>query len=404
MSLSPDQHARLHSHALDLFSFFGAPSVNSAGGFYQMDDAGNPIVGAQPGGTERGLHETTRMVHSFGLAHLMGIAGAKDIMDHAMAYLTKGHHDTEFGGYFWTVDNNGPVRDDKQAYGHAFVLLAAATAGLAGHTEAKALHDDAMNVILTRFWDDKAGALTEEYNRDWSPISEYRGQNSNMHGTEALMAAYETWGDKRCLDMALRIAERVINTNARAAGWVVPEHFDDSWTVARDYAGDPMFRPAGTTPGHALEWSRLLIQLWQLSGRENAWMVEAAVALFDNATKLGWAHPQGGFHYTLDWDGHPDMKNRLWWPLCEGAAAASVLFNVTKEPRFSEWFDRIWVLLEDQFIDHKNGGWWPELDEEGAPKSDVFCGKPDIYHALQACLIPLYPQSKGIGPAIAQAR
>lgn len=392
-------HDRLLSHARDLFHFFGAPAVNPKGGFYQLDGKGAPILGGAKG-TLRELHETTRMVHCYALGTLLGIAGAREIMDHAMVYLTNGHRDPINGGYYWGVDDVSPERSDKQAYGHAFVLLAAASAGLVGHPDAKALHDDVMGIILSRFWDDDAGAMTEEYTADWHKLSDYRGQNSNMHSTEALMAAYETWGDQRCLDMAVRIAERIINQNARKAGWVVPEHFDNDWNVDPDFAGDPMFRPAGTTPGHALEWARLLLQLWQLTGKTQAWMKEASIALFDKAVEQGWSEPRGGFHYTLHWDGQADMPNRFWWPCCEGAAAASVLAHITGEARFAEWEAKIWETLERDFIDHTDGGWWPEVDANGAPRTTVFKGKPDIYHALQACLIPLFPQDQGIGPSI----
>ena len=66
--------------------------------------------------------------------------------------------------------------------------------------------------------------------------------------------------------MAESIAALIIGRHAREQGWRVAEHFDGEWNVDRDYAGDPMFRPKGTTPGHALEWSRLLVQLWELGG------------------------------------------------------------------------------------------------------------------------------------------
>jgi hypothetical protein len=42
--------------------------------------------------------------------------------------------------------------------------------------------------------------------------------------------------------------ERIIHVNARAHGWLAPEHFDESWKVRLDYnrdlPADP-FRPYG---------------------------------------------------------------------------------------------------------------------------------------------------------------
>ena len=101
-----------------------------------------------------------------------------------------------------------------------------------------------------------------------------------MHLTEALMAAFEATGERGYLDKAESVASLIINRHARSEGWRVAEHFTGSWEVDRAYQGDPMFRPSGTTPGHALEWSRLLVQLWELGGRSQGWMIEAAKGLF----------------------------------------------------------------------------------------------------------------------------
>ncbi len=86
-----------------------------------------------PEHTERPLHETTRMVHCFAIAHLLGRQGAADFVDHGLAALRNRHRDARHGGYFWSFDDNGPRERDKLAYGHAIVLLAAASAKCAGH-------------------------------------------------------------------------------------------------------------------------------------------------------------------------------------------------------------------------------------------------------------------------------
>ena len=50
-----------------------------------------------------------------------------------MNYIWNQHRDRKNGGYFWSLDNNGPVDSNKQGYGHAFVLLAASSAKTIGH-------------------------------------------------------------------------------------------------------------------------------------------------------------------------------------------------------------------------------------------------------------------------------
>lgn len=380
----------LFEQAGNLFDFFEPHSLNSQGGFYALDDLGQPLpAAAGHDGFERQLHETTRMVHCFTIGKLVGRPCADDFIDHGMDFLWNRHRDTKNGGYYWGVDNSAVTNPTKQAYGHAFVLLASASAKVAGHPDADRLMQDITDVLLQRFWESEFGATSEEYTADWQAISDYRGQNSNMHLTEALMAAYEVSDNQMYLDMAESIAELIINRHAREQGWRVAEHFNAQWQVDRNYAGDPMFRPAGTTPGHALEWSRLLVQLWALGGQQKDWIAEAAKALFLKTVDIGWSSKTGGFYYTLDWDDRPDRSDRFWWVAAEGIGAADALGKIDDDPIFETWYRRIWGVVDAHFIDHEHGGWIPELDDELRRVNRVFTGKPDLYHALQACLLPL---------------
>ena len=387
----PAHRQWLLDQARTLFALFQQRAFNPSGGFYPLGGDGTPLPPPGPGGVVRGLHDTTRMVHCFAMAHLLGLPGADRMIDHGIAFLSSHHKDQRNGGWFWQVDDRGPVDATKQAYGHAFVLLASASAMVVGHPGAAGLMSDVTDVLLRRFWDATAGATTEEYAADWSPLGPYRGQNSNMHLTEALMAAFEASGNRDYLTMAERIADLIINRHARAEGWRVAEHFDGNWQVDRSYEGNPMFRPAGTTPGHALEWSRLLVQLWELGGRRLAWLSEAAEALFLHTCAIGWDRETGGFYYTLDWSDRPSRPDRYWWPCAEAIAAASVLRQISANPAFEVWYRRVWSFAATHLIDWHHGGWFPELGPDLTPVNKVFTGKPDLYHAVQACLIPLLP-------------
>ena len=273
----------------------------------------------------RPLHATTRMVHCFAIGHLSGRPGAGDFVDHGMRAILERHRDASNGGYFWSFDDDGPRETDKLAYGHAFVLLAASSARIAGHPSADRLLADISEILDRRFWEPAHGASAEEFSADWSPISAYRGQNSNMHLTEALMAAFEATGDRLYLERAESIADLILRRMAGSNDWRVPEHYRADWTIDREYKGSDMFRPYGTTPGHWLEWARLALQLWALGGRRVEWLPGAARSLFAQAIGPGWDAARGGFYYTLDWSGRPLIRDRLWWPCCEGIGAATFL-------------------------------------------------------------------------------
>lgn len=395
----PFHRQYLMRQANNLFDFFQAPSLNPKGGFYELDDDGRPL---SPENAVRQIHVTTRMVHCFTIGSLIGRPGSDEIVDHGMQYIWEKHRDQRHGGYVWSLDDDGFQDASKQAYGHAFVLLAASSAKLLGHPLADKVMADVTEVIDRHFWDDKIGAVREEFAQDWSPLSDYRGQNSNMHLTEALMAAYEASGNRAYLDKATRIAELIIRRNAVPLGHRVAEHFHSDWSLDKEYMGSEMFRPSGTTPGHWLEWSRLLFQLFILGHKEHSWMTEASRNLFRESVALGWDEVHGGFFYTLDWDNKPVMREKLWWPVSEAIGAAAFIAAHDTDPFFELWYRRLWDYTENHVIDHRRGGWLSELTEDLTPTSRLFVGKPDIYHALQACLIPLYPAEGSLTRGIIQ--
>jgi sulfoquinovose isomerase len=399
----PSHRAWLLGQAGHLLDFFEA-SLNPLGGFHDLDDAGRPFPPGLPPGSrpERQLHTTTRMVHCYALARLMGRPGADVMIDHGMEFIWNGHRDTTHGGYFWGVGYEGPTNDTKQAYGHAFVLLAASSAKTAGHPDADRLLGDITTVLDERFWEEEHGAVAEEFTRDWKPYDTYRGQNSNMHLTEALMAAFEATGERAYLVKAERIADLIVRRRAAENGWRLVEHFDVRWNVDRAYSGSPMFRPYGSTPGHWLEWARLLVQLFELGGRRHDWLPEAARSLFLQAVEDGWDRQKGGFYYTIEFSGEPRIRDRYWWPCTEGIGAAHALMEATGDPVFETWYRRIWDFTAARFIDRRNGGWHAQLDDDLGPNADPFWGKPDIYHALQACLIPLLPVTGSVTKGLAE--
>ncbi|SEP75108.1 Mannose or cellobiose epimerase, N-acyl-D-glucosamine 2-epimerase family [Devosia sp. YR412] len=390
----------LMRQANNLYDFFEAASINPKGGFFELDDEGLPVDAEN---ATRQIHVTTRMVHCAVIGSLLGRPGSDEIVDHGMRFIWEQHRDAEHGGYAWGVDDDGISNGSKQAYGHAFVLLAASSAKLVGHPLAEQMLADVTKVINERFWDDKTGTVKDEYSQDWSELLPYRGQNANMHMTEALMAAFEATGNKDYLVKAERIAEKIILKTAVPLGHRVAEHFDENWVLDKGYEGNEMFRPSGATPGHWLEWSRLLYQLWILGDKRANWMTGAARELFRQSIELGWDKLHGGFFYTLDWDNQPIMREKLWWPLAEAIGASAYISAFDNEDYFQIWYRKLWDHAENHVIDHARGGWLSELKEDLTPTSRLFVGKPDIYHALQACLIPLYPTTGSLTKGIIEA-
>ncbi|MEQ6900037.1 AGE family epimerase/isomerase [Nocardioides sp. YIM 152588] len=400
--MTPTMLALLEAETDRLLSFGRRSRV--PGGFARQADDGAPLEGP------RELWITCRMTHVHAIGHLLGRPGCAELVDHGIASLTGPFADDEHGGWYPEVAADGPpTSTTKAAYPHAFVVLAASSAVAADRPDAAALLSAALRVSDERFWDEDAGMVVEEWDRAFAVLDGYRGVNAAMHTVEAYLAAADVTGEDRLLDRALRMVERVAHDLAPAHDGRIPEHFDDTWTPLLDYHADlpdDPFRPFGSTPGHGLEWARLTLHAraaLSTRGQEApAWMVPAAVALYDRAVADGWAVDGApGFVYTVDWSGRPVVRQRFHWVAAEAVAAAAALHRATGEQRFADDLDRWWEYVTRYHVDRAGGSWWHELDPANAVARTVWKEKADLYHAVQATLIPRLPLAPAIAPALA---
>lgn len=394
---SPDHDAWLAAEASRLIDF-AVPAADPDGGFGWLDDSG----AIEPGGP-RPTWITCRMTYCFALAAIEGRPGAAELVDHGVTALRGALHDDAHGGWYaeWPGQTAaGDAPGSKDAYPHMFVLLAASAATVAGRPGAPELLAEALDVVRGRFFQD--GLCVESWDETFTTLDPYRGANANMHAVEAFLAAADATGDDWWRQSALSIADKLINTQARAHDWRLPEHYSSDWEPQPDYNHDrpaDAFRPYGATIGHGLEWSRLLLHLEAALAEPPAWLRECSVALFDRAVADGWnADGAPGFVYTTDWDGTPVVRERMHWVLAEALGAAITLHAATGDERYVELYDSWWSYAAQYLLDER-GSWNHELDEQNRPAGTVWKGKPDVYHALQAVLLPNLP----LAPTFARA-
>jgi sulfoquinovose isomerase len=375
---------------------FARDARHPRGGFGWLDAEGRP----QP---DRPVHTwiTARMTHVHALATLRGVPGAALFVDEGIAALAGLLHDAAHGGWYAAVGADGVPEPRKEAYTHAFVVLAASSAAAAGRPGAEALLGSALETLVARFWEPSAGLVAESFAADWSDEERYRGANSNMHTVEALLAAGDVTGDPRWHQRALSITSYLIDEVARRHGWRLIEHFGPGWEPQLEHnRTEPAhpFRPYGTTVGHWLEWSRLLLQLEATLAEPPPWLLEAATALFTAAVTVGWAADGApGFPYTLDWDDRPVVRSRMHWVIAEAIGAAATLHERTGAPEYEAWYRAFWDHAAAAFLDLDRGSWHHELTPELTVAGGTWGGKPDLYHAVQATLLPQY----ALAPALA---
>jgi len=376
----------LRAHIRSILDFYAPRLVDPEGGFFQnfLDD-GRVF---DPG--ERHLVSSCRMVFNCCKGYeLFEDPAWLRRAEHGLDFIRLYHWDAKRQGYNWTLkDGRTPDDQTNQCYGLAFVLLSAAAARQAGIDGAEDDMEQAAGVMNERFWDESAGLYADEATPDWSAVDGYRGQNANMHSCEAFLAAYEAVGKKEYLDRAYALARKVTVELATKPEGLVWEHYTEdleiNWTYNFD---DPknLYRPWGYQPGHQAEWAKLLLTLHD--HRPEPWMIERATTLFDRALDLCWDGEYGGIYYGFAPNGSICDDDKYFWVQAESFAAAARLRKRTGEPKYADWYERIWKYAWAHMIDHRHGGWYRVLTRDNRRYSDrkSAAGAKCDYHTLGAC-------------------
>ena len=383
----------------DLLKFghkFPAPTGSS----YYLGDDGTPWADRP-----RETWITCRMAHVYSIGSVLGHEGSEELIDQALKGIKGELHDDINGGWYPGVTADGKILPDKQCYAHAFVILAASSALLAGRPGAEELLKEALALYDKRFWNDEEGLASDTWNTEFTVCDPYRGLNANMHTVEAFLAVADVTGNELYRERAGRIIDHVI-TWAKNNNWRIPEHFTSDWKpdleCNKDRPAD-QFKPYGATPGHGIEWSRLITQ-WATSTYEDKAQakayIDASEKLFNRAITDAWnSDGAPGIVYTTDWDGKPVVHDRMHWTLAEAINTSAVLYRATGDSKYADNYAEFMQYLDEKVLDHENGSWFHQLDRENNVIGTVWPGKSDIYHALQATLIPYCDSSVSVAVA-----
>ena len=378
----------LQEHIRFILDFYDGRVVAPTGGFYQCFRDDGSIYDENT----RHLVSSTRFVYNYATAYrLYGDARHRQWAEQGLQFLNTNHLQPS-GHYAWelTIDDTGEqsLKDGRaMAYGHAFVMLAAASCLQAGITSAKTTLEVAWEMLQTHFWDEQHQAYADERDVTLASLDPYRGQNANMHTCEACLAAHIATGELRYLDRAEVLARRFSVDLAAQSGGLIWEHYDADWQVDMNYnidKPDDLFKPWGFQPGHQVEWTKLLLQLNEL--RPDKLWIERATALFDAALLHGWDKQHGGLVYGFAPDRSFCDSHKYFWVHAEAFAAAWRLNAVTGNKKYLEDYDRIWHWSWQYLVDHEQGAWFRIRNRDGSEFDKLKSppGKTD-YHTLGAC-------------------
>lgn len=436
---TPENKAFLKS-IRDTLLAFGHQFPSPGGGSYYLGDDGTPWK-ERP----RETWITSRMAHVYSMGSFLKHEGSEALADAALKGLCGELHDDANGGWYAGLTSEGEILPTKQCYAHAFVILAAASGLLAGRPQAKELLDDALAVYDKYFWNEEEGLSCDTWNTEFTELDSYRGLNANMHTVEAFLAVADVIGDEKYRVRAGRIIDQVL-VWSKNNDWRIPEHYSSDWVADLDCnkeKPDDPFKPFGATPGHGIEWSRLITQ-WASSsyklkkksedccktrkGDSSKFTTDsctdgnteytpsekykgysanadsyfdAAENLFNRAIADAWnADGAPGICYTTDWEGKPVVHDRMHWTLCEAINTSACLYRLTAKEVYANKFSDFMKYLDEKVLDHVNGSWFHQLNQNNELLTTVWPGKSDLYHATQATLIPYAPIDTSIAVSV----
>lgn len=373
----------LEQHIRSTLAFYEPRAFAADGGFYgcflDNGDCFDPH--------SRQLVGSARYVLNYATAfRLYGGAQDYEWAKWGLDYLTKWHKQDN-GSFAWLLEQNLVTDGRVMAYGHAFVLLAAASCVRIGIPGALERLVDTFDFLEEFFWDEAASAYADERDATLERLSPYRGQNANMHMCEALLAAWQATQRVEYLDRAERLANRFTVDLASQSEGLVWEHYNCDWQVDMVFNMDrpnDRYKPWGFQPGHQAEWSKLLLIL-DRERPDEKWLSKAQ-SLFDYAMQTGWDAEYGGIVYGVAPDGTYCASEKHFWVQAESFAAAWRLYRATNDQKYLEDYRRIWRWSWDHMIDHTHGAWFRTRRRDGSAIDDKKSplGKTD-YHTMGAC-------------------
>ena len=291
--------------------------------------------------------------------------------------LVRYFRDGDDQGWVWACRADGSIEDDTHdAYGHAFVILALATAATVFRDQQyRDLALQTWEFMQRRFRDDYGG-LVWHIGQDGRILDDIRSQNPLMHSFEALLALAPLDESGAVRRDAAQIW-RFLEARMPDAG-CLPEWYDVAWRPLRAGAR------AVIEIGHAFEWAFLLSEAQPLFPEED--LLEPGRQLLAFGVRHGYDRIGGGIFSQVDFDGHRPEERKGWWEQCEAIRAMRRYVARHEAAEIVEPLRHTIEFARRHFVDDEYGGWY--LSPPGAggepslAKGNVY--KLD-YHVVNMC-------------------
>ncbi|TPQ35503.1 mannose-6-phosphate isomerase [Bradyrhizobium guangdongense] len=268
-------------------------------------------------------------------------------------------------GYVHRLMPDGAVLDARRdAYDHAFILLALATVYALDQDAQVRTEIDALLGFLDGHLRSPHGGVHEGL-----PVSMPRRQNPQMHLFEAMIACFDATHDlsfqNRAGEFFALFLANLYDKQKRALG----EYFEEDWS---------RIEPVSVEPGHQAEWAWLLKGFERITGcptgQRRGELLETALRYRDTT---GCVVDEG------DVAGNIRRATRRLWPQTE-MAKAWIAQAEGGEAGAADEARAALVRLERHYLSHPvAGGWYDQFDRDGNSLVETIPAS-SFYHVLCA--------------------
>ncbi|MHC0448165.1 AGE family epimerase/isomerase [Flavobacterium sp. 3-218] len=313
----------------------------------------------------------------------------KLLAERAFDFLVAYFYDTQFGGLFWSINEDKTPKDTKnQIYALAFAIYGLSEYySISQEERALEIAKNLYHKIQEYSYDPVNKGYFEAFTRDWKPIEDLRlsekdanekkTMNTHLHIIEGYANLYKVWKDEKLLADIVELLETIEKYFINTKTGHLRLFFDENWKE----------KPDVISYGHDIEAAWLLLQCAEISGNEKLISKYKKHAIqIAEVTKEG-LDTDGGLWYEYDPEKKELIAEKHWWPQAEALIGFYNAYQLTGKEEYLDIVLKNWSFIKKHILDKKNGEWfWGVYDDYYTIKKDKAGFWKCPYHNGRACL------------------
>lgn len=311
--------------------------------------------------------------------------GAREQTMRGLAFLDRHFRDREHGGYFWIVDHDGAVRDDRKVvYGHAFLVYAFSEYALvSGNPQGRRLAEEVLDLLLYQAADLRYGGLIEHFTRNFQiDIMRpdglvHKSLDVHMHLMEAMTALYELTGSERHRCLLEQLVDLIFARMIEPVTGTGISMFRTDWEPISNVQlgtlwGSDRFDPNGKEPqitsyGHNIELAWLYLHALDVMGISREMGRDRVMPIFEHTHRYGVDWRNGGLFVEGPRDGQASERQKEFWQQAEALVGFLDAYQLSGDRKYADAFCAVHDFVFERMIPPEPGEWLPLLTEDGTP-------------------------------------